>query len=254
MYKVETNNKLLLWHYKVMHINVAISIILIAYFLIFDPHDLLGLISTGERNLLKQSTHQVQTQLEELIYNVWFLGFILLLALSTVILTLLLHLNKKSVKQLLSWMAELECRTTYFRNQPYRDIIKKASDYSMKAMKFVTIVIFLVGVSITVLLTANQYFIQGEDYYLPLRSYFPFLPPTNAISYWINLFQQIYTVIIACCYSFPFYCFKFSCLIYLITHLYAIEQLIGHMNEGINAQGFNAWLKQTSREIYDAKM
>lgn len=177
-----------------------------------------------------------------------------MLGISTVILTLLLHLNKKSVGQLLSWMAELECRTTYFRNQPYRDVIEKAHDYSMKAMKFVTVVIFAVGVSITVLLTAYQYFIRGEDYYLPLRSYLPFLPPTNMISYWINFIPQIYTVVIACCYSFPFYCFKFSCLIFLITHLFAIEQLVGHMNEGIDAQDFNAWLKQVSREIYDAKM
>lgn len=230
-----------------MHINFVISVILLLYFLIFVPQDLLGFISTGEKIFIISWT---VITLELLL----LLGFMLLIAGTAAVQTIIIRLNKKIVGKLLSWMAELENRTTYFCNQPYRNTIEKAYHYSMNAMKFATVLITSGGLSVSVLITAFQFFVVGKADYLPIRCYFPFLPPTNLISYLINFIHQTYSVFTVCGYALLFFYFKVSCLIYLLAHLYAIEKLVGHMDKGINAKDFHAWFKLIAREIHAAKM
>lgn len=153
----------------------------------------------------------------------------------------------------MNWMASLEYRTTYFRNQHFTNAILKAGSFSVKAMNCLIALIFTVAISISVLTVLFEYFVLGEAWYLPLKSYLPYLAPSNMFFYLLNCVQQTYTIVIACSYTLSYNSFMFCCMIYQVAHLQAIVELVDHMDEGIAAGDFHAWLKQISREIYDAK-
>lgn len=183
-----------------------------------------------------------------------FSAFMLLIILAPSLLISSMVVCKKEVTLLLNWMASLEYRTHYFRSQAYRSAILKASIMSLKTIRILTCLIIIACISISVLTVLFEYFVRGKEWYLPLKSYLPYLAPTNIIFYLINSVQQTYAVVTICCYTLAYNSFLFCCMIYQVANLQAIEELVGHMDEGIAAGDFYAWLKLISREIYDAKM